>query len=534
MVAHNRAPCMVKASAPFEKAVTQKQNKIANFATPIKTEDLSHMKYELERFFLGGAFDLCEDERLLARLEPTDCAVEISFSKLVLSCWHEAWSRSWRVVSCEALDESLRLHCTKQMGRTQCVLTLRRGQAQAETAASRTEFANTIATLIAANLADFQVEKVLFTRDDSRHLSGVHTRLIIKERANTIAAVAIGESESQDYVDAALGAGLIWLEELRGRGRRLKRLALFVPSGKATTIACRLTCVELADAKISLYEVDEEKKTIQPVAAFDQADLSDNLKRASQRAEWAKPETLSSETAWLIERAKQLAPKALETQQRSGWIYLAIRGLTFARVALRDARVEFGLHRPRKKLTDTNQTKFEELILFINSRRQANATNRGDEVFRSQAERWLEAIIRQDVSVIDPTLDARFVYSQVPAYRGEQRSFIDLLTTTRSGRLVVIELKVSEDAEFPFQGLDYWIRIDWHRRRGDFERRGYFKGLTLADEPPLIYLVAPLFRFHATTKLIASKISRRAPVYRICVNEDWRSELRVLLSERLN
>jgi hypothetical protein len=108
------------------------------------------------------------------------------------------------------------------------------------------------------------------------------------------------------------------------------------------------------------------------------------------------------------------------------------------------------------------------------------------------------------------------------------------LTTTRRGRLVIIELKVSEDPEFPFQGLDYWIRIDWHRRRGDFQRRGYFKGLPLADEPPLIYLVAPLFRFHAATKLIASKISKRAPVYRIGINEDWRTQLRVLLSERLN
>jgi hypothetical protein len=172
--------------------------------------------------------------------------------------------------------------------------------------------------------------------------------------------------------------------------------------------------------------------------------------------------------------------------------------------------------------------------LLLYTRRKASAENRGEEVFRSQAERWLEAIVRKDVAVIDPTFDSRFVYSQAPAYRGPQRAFIDVLTTTRRGRLVVIELKVSEDPEFPFQGLDYWIRIDWHRRRGDFERRGYFPGVTISDETPLIYLVAPLFRFHATTKVIASKISRQAPVYRVGINDDWRSQLRVLVSERLN
>ena len=514
--------------------MTQRFNKTGNRANRFKTEDGSRIKYELERFFIGGAFDLCEDERLVARLEPVCCIVEISYGKLVLSCWNEAWSHSWRVVGCEALDQSLRLFCTKQMGRVQCVLVLRRGQAKENAAESRAEFLNKIATLIEANLADFQVEQAVLARHDSRHLSGVHTRLIIKERGNTIAAVAAGEGETQDYIDASLSEALIWLEELRGRGRKVNRLALFVPSGKASTIACRLTCVKMAGVKISLYEVDEALKNIRPVAAFDQADLSDKLKRASHRAEWSKPGAPSCETVGLLNRAKQLAPHALETCQRSGWIYLSIRGLTFARISLNKASVEFGLNRPRKKLDDSNRAELDDLISLIYTERKADSQNRGDPIFRSQAERWLEAIIRNDVSVIDPTLDGRFVYSQVPAYRGEQRSFIDLLTTTQSGRLVVIELKVSEDAEFPFQGLDYWMRIDWHRRRGDFERRGYFKGLTLTDEPPLIYLVAPLFRFHATTKFLAGKISHQAPVYRIGINEDWRRQLRVLVSERLN
>jgi hypothetical protein len=95
-------------------------------------------------------------------------------------------------------------------------------------------------------------------------------------------------------------------------------------------------------------------------------------------------------------------------------------------------------------------------------------------------------------------------------------------------------LKVSEETEFAFQALDYWLRVEWHRARGDFYRRGYFEGFPLIDSPPLLYLVAPLFRFHETTRLIAASIDKRVPLYRIGINEDWRKGVRVLLRERLN
>ncbi|MBI3654239.1 MAG: hypothetical protein HY231_24695 [Acidobacteria bacterium] len=499
-----------------------------------KTADAAHIKYDLERFLLGGRFDLYEDERLLATLARENCAAEIAYNKLVFSGWGEGWSRSWRVLSCAITDETARLHCTRQMGLTPCEIILRRGAASDSSPLSRREFAHQIGALIAANLAGWHIEQTIQSRDDYRHLSGLHTRLIIKERGHTIAAVAIGRGAAQNHIDATLGAGLVWREELRGRGRKVRRLALFVPLGSALTTACRLTCLTMNNAPIALYEVDETNKCIKPVAAFAQADLSDNLKRASRRAEW--PDTLApaSEAARLLDELQALLPETLDTQQRNGWLYLAIRGLTFARLAVQKATLEFGLSPPRQKLNDKNHGELLELLSQITHRRRADRENRGDELFRLHGERWLESIIRRDVTRLDPTLEARFVYSQVPAYRGEQRSFIDLLTVTRQGQLVVMELKVSEDAEFPFQGLDYWIRINWHRLRDDFARRGYFKGLPLTDAPPLLYLVAPLFRFHATTKLIASQISSRVPVYRVGLNDDWRTELRVLLHERLN
>ncbi len=498
------------------------------------TDDAMRIKYETERFFADGAFDLYEDVRFIATLEPQCCEVEVIYGKAVLSCWGDGWARSWRIVACNLMADALQFHCTKQLGQVKCVLEFRRGDISSKASVSGLEFARKIASLIETTFPTIKMKQMFTTRDDSRHLSGVYTRLMLNEQRNPIAAVAIGEVELQTQIDATLSAGLIWLEELRCRGVPVKRLMLFVPKGRAFTIACRLVYVQLEGLTISLFEIDEQQRAITPVTAFAQADLIDNLKGAARQARWSQEKSRSADLARLIDDLNSRVANAIDTQERNGWIDLSIRGLSFARISTRQMKVEFGLQAPRKKLTNENRCEFEALILAIVKNRTADVNSRNHEMFRLQAERWLEALIRSDISTIDPTLDSRFVYSQVPAYRGEQRSFIDLLTATRAGRLVVMELKVSEDGELPFQGLDYWIRIDWHRKRGDFERRGYFRGLKLLDAPPLLYLVAPLFRFHATTKLIAGAISSRVPVYRIGINEDWRSKVRVLLSERLN
>jgi hypothetical protein len=243
---------------------------------------------------------------------------------------------------------------------------------------------------------------------------------------------------------------------------------------------------------------------------------------------------LPPDCAMLVESVRRLAPDQIEAHHRGPWVSLSIRGLDVARVWINRRRVEFGIGEARLKLDHRNEQELDRLIQETISRRRPESELRNEMMFRFQPERWLESIISRDVTALDSTLDPRFVYSQVPTYRGEQRTFIDLLAVTRDGRLVVMELKVSEETEFPFQALDYWLRVEWHRSRGDFHRRGYFEGLSLIDAPPLLYLVAPLFRFHETTKLIATSIHQRVPVYRIGINEDWRRGVRVLLREKLN
>lgn len=490
-------------------------------------EDLSRARYEIELFLVGGAFDLAENSRFISSVDSGHSSVEISYGKLILSCWGDEWSRSWRVERCETEPERLRLECSRQMGRARATVELLRKDMNEESVRSRIEFAASLSAMIESNFAGVRVIRSTTARDDRLHFSGVHTRMVLKDRNRIIAAVGAGSKETQCDIDAALGAGLVWLDYLQRR-QTISQLILFAPKDKSLTIATRLTAVRPKGARISLYEIDEAKSSIEPVAAFDQGDLADRMRRAR----WPQEPSLDKEVSSLVESIARLAPDLIERHQRGGRVLLSIRGLEFAEVSIKHAGVKFGPS--KKKLDESNFDELCALVEEIISARKADSVDRTGMLFRSQSERWLESTLRRDITALDPTLDPRHVYSQVPAYRNEQRTFIDLLAVTKTGRLVVIELKVAEDSEFPFQGLDYWLRVEWHRLRGDFHRRGYFKGVRLSDEPPLLYLAAPLFRFHATTRIIAGSIIERVPVYRIGINEDWRAGVRVLMSERVN
>lgn len=501
---------------------------------PTTTFDLSEIKYEIERFLLGGEFDLFEDELLIAKADPEHVVAEVSYGKLILSSWGDAWARSWRILSCELVPERLTLECSKQMGLKRCALTFSRGAGVREATQARKDFARKLAAMIEANLNGLRVEKAVTARNDRRHLSGVHARLIIRnigDGGKRFAGIGVSESELQPNTDAALAAGLIWLEELRRGSGRVAGLMIFAP--RCDTIAMRLTAMS-PSIPISLFRINETKGVIDSVSPFDQGDLNDSFRKAARRAHWPRPGMLPPDCAMLVESVRRLAPDHIEAHHRGAWVTLSIRGLEVARVWINRRRVEFGIGEAKVKLNHQNEHELERLIQETITRRRPEAAFRNEMVFRFQPERWLEAIISRDVTALDATLDRRFVYSQVPTYRGEQRTFIDLLAVTREGRIVVMELKVSEETEFPFQALDYWLRVEWHRARNDFHRRGYFEGLNLIDAPPLLYLVAPLFRFHETTKLIAGSIHERVPVYRIGLNEDWRSGVRVLLRERMN
>ena len=150
------------------------------------------------------------------------------------------------------------------------------------------------------------------------------------------------------------------------------------------------------------------------------------------------------------------------------------------------------------------------------------------EIFYAHEERRLESNLIGEIRQILPTIDVRHIYPQVPSFVGEERNVIDLLTITMDGRLVVIEIKASPDPDLPFQALDYWIAVERHRKAGDFERSGYFSGVSLHDAPALLVLVAPLLMYHKTSRQLIDALPADVPLMEIGLNQTWMKEIKVL------
>ncbi|MGH9592791.1 MAG: hypothetical protein ACRD5L_06845 [Bryobacteraceae bacterium] len=148
-----------------------------------------------------------------------------------------------------------------------------------------------------------------------------------------------------------------------------------------------------------------------------------------------------------------------------------------------------------------------------------------------QPERWLETLVFADPTAIDPRLDPRFLYTQVPAFSAGDRGVIDLLGVTRDARLAVIELKAGEDIHLVLQAADYWLRVRAHQQHDDLRAFGYFPGVELRPEAPLLYMVAPAIRFHPATDIILRYLSKEIEVQRVGLAETWRRGLRVVLRQ---
>ena len=136
------------------------------------------------------------------------------------------------------------------------------------------------------------------------------------------------------------------------------------------------------------------------------------------------------------------------------------------------------------------------------------------------------------MSMVDEQLDPRLLYSQVPAFSAADRAMIDVPTTTRDGRLAVIELKADEDIHLPLQGLDYRSRVEWHHGRGEFPRFGYFPERELSDEAPLLFLVAPAFHVHPATDVLLRYIAPDIEWEFVGIDERWREGVKVVFRKR--
>ncbi len=391
---------------------------------------------------------------------------------------------------------------------------------------NRGQFCDRLRWMLTSHFPDEAVDSLVTSADLHRSFSGSYTRGLMHRGTEAFAVMGASPNEEGATLDGILTFGLIWLQHLRDRAKRrgVRGLRLFLPRGCSAITAHRLTALA-SPQEAELYEYDPLYWRVRRVALSDAGNL----------ATWITPrreiEQVIAAALPEAERIRLLAPNAIRIGVAAGTqeVTLRFRGLEFARWRL--GAMWFGLGDHPDVLTPGKWPALEALVHQMETHRDPLASETRHRLYRAQPERWLETLVAAEPSRIDARLDERHIYAQVPAFSSSDRGIIDLLAATRDGRLAVIELKAGEDIHLVMQAVDYWLRVRWHHDQDDFRRYGYFPDVPLKAKPPLLFLVAPGFRFHPSIDIVLRYLSPEIEVARVALAENWRRSLRVVFRQ---
>jgi hypothetical protein len=487
------------------------------------------LKEALDRLLASGRVKVRENGSWLASLEDFQYEVREKSGAILLHLWSSKTTFVRRVSAIKA-DEAGRLKLSvTRFGRTrpdklEFICTERNPEAGP---LRREQFRTRFAEMLAQHFPDETISSLTSAPDLEHSLSGNYVRGTTTARNRGTAVMAAAPGESSATYDALLTFGLLWLDRARSRKSRqpIGSLRLFFPPGCGNVIAHRLRALS-ASMQPELFEYDPATRRASRVDPRDAGNIKSWL---VPRREF---DGAVAQARQAIEPICHLNPAAITAELIPGTsdVGLRFRGLLFARCGPGGAFFGIGFEQP---LTPASFPDLERLVHELELRRSPVASSPQHPLYRAQAERWLESLVMADAARIDARIDPRFLYAQVPAISPGDRGIMDLVGITRDGRLVVIELKASEDIQLLMQAIDYWLRVRHHQEEEDFARYGYFPGKKISSQPPLVLLVAPSLRFHPAADILARCLVRDIEIYRVGLGENWRRGLRVVLRQAL-
>ncbi len=478
----------------------------------------------------GAWFCLAREDGAANELRRGEWELSVSSGALRFSFWGDAGARTWRIAGWEKCGEKLRLDSTRRMGAERATLELvpcaSVSAAKALIASARTDVCKQLAMLASAHLGSARIESAKLSRGARRGEPGRYTRITLKLPRGRIAVAAPAVDLGREESDAFLTSSLLWFERLCERARQTssipQKLFLLAPRK-----LCEATCERVALLRgelrraIEIYEVGDEQQILMRTHAPELRELLAAAPRFFHPVE-RRPSALAV-------RIVALAPEAIDVVRARRGETLRFHGLPFARVRrlMNREQAWFGIEGASKRrlIDEENWPELLKLVAELTAHRRADACDRRHIMYRAQPEAWLESILRRDITRLDPGLILSPLHSQFrpSSERSAGTRPLDLLALRRDGRLVVIELKVAEDAALALQGADYWRRVETHRRHGRMTDARFFGDAEIANEPPLVYLVAPLLRFHRSFHTLARAIRPEIEIYRFDLNEDWRT-----------
>jgi hypothetical protein len=370
---------------------------------------------------------------------------------------------------------------------------------------SRMVFRERLRLFLSREFAEWKIAEVTSEADLEHSLSPAFPRAFLRRGASGWVAIGAGP-ESAD-VSGCLAAGLIWLDYLRRREPKVavEGLAMVVEAGKERAVSLRLPFLNHDAAKFAILTYSEEDLA----ARLDPADYG-NVQTIL--APCVRPSSLNVRAADLQHLLR--VPGLASIEKPDGSVSLRVNGWEIAHVT--------------EPPGEARSRDIEALAHGVSQLRSEDAGNTLNPLYRNRPEAWLEAVVRANLPIIDPSLRVSPVYEQAPTFTAGDRAIIDLLACDTHGRLAVIEIKATADLQLPLQALDYWLRVKWHLDRGEFAAAGYFPGVELRPDPPRLLLVAPALEFHPTSENILRFLAPPICVERIGVNAGWRKDLRVM------
>lgn len=471
-------------------------------------------------------------------LNRTELEIAVVHGRLILTCWTEQGSRSWKIFAWEANGENLVLQASRRMGAERPLIGLvPRASASAialTVRAARQKRCDQLAQLACSIQPGLKVERAALSRGARSGQPGRYARVVLRRRHLRIAATGSVAASRPSDADAFLSAALVWFTHISERTRApfIQQLWLVIESCLVQTVVQRITLLRksLRDAIVVLEDTDQ----LSELKVVELPTRADIWKRRTRQF----PPVPDSPFLKTTKQIVALAPDAIDVVNARHGQTLRYLGLPFARVrqVVGTERIWFGVEgSSRRVLDEGGGREWSTLLSDLAQYRSPDASDHYHALYRNAGEAWLESLLRRDITRLDPGLIIAPLHAQFRTSRGVGGVRpIDMLALRHDGRLAVIELKITEAREHVIQGADYWQRVEAHRRRGHISRAKLFGDRKIKDEPPLIYLVAPTLRVHASFTTLARSIAPDIEIYRFDINEDWRAGVHVMRRQRVN
>jgi hypothetical protein len=482
----------------------------------------------LTTLFASAVIEIREPTGRTTPTTPVSWEVRGATDKPLLHMWAENCNVTRRVLAIADHSDSRVTLSVERFGRSapERVEIVRLDFTRNAKQISREDFCEQLQRILAEQFPDETVEKLSVAADLEHTLSRMFARGITRNGAMRGAFLAVPEREPQDAIESSLTYALLWLERVRqscGRAN-ISFLRLILPEGKAPLLLHQLAALDRR-LMIQIYELNSRSETMERVDPCANGNIESALvplRECQQLLDRAKDD---------LGRIIASAPEAIRAHPvaRDQEVLLRFRGLPFLR--WREGRIDFGIGPVWRELHPRTEHELQQLIANLKRFRNPLAPNSRHSLYRAQPESWMQQIIMQDIARVDVQLDPQHVYEQVIAKSHGQHGVLDLLAVTKSKRLVILELKAAENPALPLQAADYWERIRRHHAQGDLARYGYFAGLRLQPEVPIVYLVAPALRFHPTTETILRYLSPEVRVIRVGLAESWRRGSHVVMRQ---